>query len=547
MSLAQVLSTYLTLNLLVAVAFLALKAAAKLGVYFGRASSGRVELRLHYVVLSTIFVLIAIHPLLPKNPIFEPAAKVWSAQSLKTFSQDYISSDKGGFLALSSKSGTSALQADQVSLVLLLLALVVTIYGIFRLGRDLSILRRIRNRSYLVKRFRGVCGTVSILANDQMTVPFSYWTPQRAMVIIPTSLMANGADYKMAIAHEIQHHRQADTKWVYGMWWLRVLCILNPFAHFWNRWLSELQEFACDETLVDRNKVESRQYARCLIEVAENAQQAQTALNQKYVPACATGLVFLVERNLLKRRIEKMMNPSKTKATRSISWSVGGIVFALMAATAFASQSMVQDRRVSLADAQKMAAKAESETGFPIVVNDLVLKELNRYIGTPEGRDFMRKSLQRMENYRSLVEGKVSEYQVPIELMAVPITESGYQNLESNQNHVSGAAGIWQFIASTARNYGLRVDDQVDERLNATLLTDAAMRYLKSNQLLFNDWLLSVMAYNLGEKQVQEAIQATGSRDAWTLIRAGYENDKSYLPRVMAAVLIMKNPESVTQ
>ncbi|MCM2323597.1 MAG: M56 and MltD domain-containing protein [Oligoflexia bacterium] len=475
-----------------------------------------------------------LHPLIPKKAIFEPTAKVWSAQSLKTFSRDFTAPDQGGYLSFPTGNGAAALRADQVSLALFVLGLLVTGYGAFRIGQDLSSLRRIRRQSFLIKRF----GRVFILANDQITVPFSYWTPRRAAVVVPVSLLAKRSDYRMAIAHELQHHRQADTRWVYGLWALRVFCILNPFAHFWNRWLPELQEFACDETLVDQCKVESRQYARCLIEVAE------TALNQEYAPACATGLVFLVERNLLKRRVEKMVGSSKTQVTRSISWSVGGLIVALMTATAFASQSIVQDRRVSLTDAREMALRARSETGFPVVVNELVLKELNRYVGTPEGRDFMRKSLQRLEGYRTLVEGKIRQYQVPLELMAIPIIESGYQNLEQGEQPGWGA-GLWMFIESTARNYGLRVDEQVDERLNAELLTDAAMRYLKANALRFDDWLLSVLAYNVGETRVQKAIDKTGSRDAWALVRAGYENDKSYLPRVMAAVLIMKNPDAV--
>jgi membrane-bound lytic murein transglycosylase D len=101
------------------------------------------------------------------------------------------------------------------------------------------------------------------------------------------------------------------------------------------------------------------------------------------------------------------------------------------------------------------------------------------------------------------------------------------------------------FIAPTARNYGLRVDSQADERLNPARLTDAAMRYLKSNNLMFRDWLLAILAYNAGERAVSQAIHATGSRDAWTLVRRGYESDKDYLAKVMAAVLIMKNPDSV--
>ncbi|OFZ54123.1 MAG: hypothetical protein A2428_08780 [Bdellovibrionales bacterium RIFOXYC1_FULL_54_43] len=536
MSLAQLLSTYVTLNLLVAVAAIALITVEKIGAWRGWRVRGRAALRLHYFVLSMVLLICVIHPLIPKKPFFEPPAKVWSAQSLKTFSRDFAAIDKGGYLAFPAANGTAILQADQVSIVLFFLLVILSVYGSFRVGRDLSCLRRIRKESFLIKRFRNVY----LFCNDQIKVPFSYWTPRQAVVVVPSSLMSKHSDYRMAVAHELQHHRQFDTKWVYGMWALRALCILNPFIHFWNRWLSELQEFACDETLVDQNKVESRQYARCLIEVAE------TALTQKYVPACATGLIFLVERNLLKRRVEQMMNSSNTKVTRSISWSVGIIVVALMAATAFASQSLVQDRRVSAADARRMAVNAQSETGFPVVINDLVLQELNRYIGTPEGREFMRKSLQRMENYRSLVKRKVTEYAVPEELMAIPITESGYQNLEQAKNP-QYAAGIWQFIPSTARKYGMRVDDQVDQRLDIEMETDAAMRYLKSNELMFGDWLLSVMAYNIGERRVQEAINKTGSRDAWTLIRAGFENDKSYLARVMAAILIMRNPDSVAQ
>jgi len=89
------------------------------------------------------------------------------------------------------------------------------------------------------------------------------------------------------------------------------------------------------------------------------------------------------------------------------------------------------------------------------------------------------------------------------------------------------------------------VDTEVDERLNTDLLTDAAMRLLKADHLQFKDWQLSVLAYNMGENKVLEAIKKTGSRDAWSIVRAGFENDKDYLPKLMAAILIMKNPESV--
>jgi membrane-bound lytic murein transglycosylase D len=123
---------------------------------------------------------------------------------------------------------------------------------------------------------------------------------------------------------------------------------------------------------------------------------------------------------------------------------------------------------------------------------------------------------------------------------------AGYKNLSEGQNSPSvKAAGLWQFISSTARNYGLKVDGQKDDRLDVALSTDAAMRYLQANHLRFKDWHLSALAYNMGETAVQKGINALETRDAWTLIRQGYEGDKDYLPRLMAAILIMRNPESI--
>jgi membrane-bound lytic murein transglycosylase D len=99
------------------------------------------------------------------------------------------------------------------------------------------------------------------------------------------------------------------------------------------------------------------------------------------------------------------------------------------------------------------------------------------------------------------------------------------------------------FIASTARNYGLNVTATTDERLNPTAETDAAMRYLASNQLRFKDWLLAIQAYNSGEQAVQVAIEKFGSRDVWTLLQQGLLTDHDYLAKVMAMIIIMKNPQ----
>ncbi len=530
MSLAQVLSTYSTLNLIVALGFLFLYFYSFVAKKFQKEISSGVELRLHYFILSSIFTITSLHPFFPNKAFFEPAAKVWSGKSLKEFPSEYAVADKGGYMSFPTMSGTTTYDADNIALSLIIIATLVLLIGGFFISRDMYRLFKIRKNSLLVKRR----GRVSIYSNNAIIVPFSYRSLKYCNVIVPENLLAKSTDYKIALAHELQHHRQLDTIWVYLIWFLRIICIINPFVHLWSKWLSELQEFACDEALVGQQKFESQQYARCLIEVAE------TALNQKYVPVCATGLMFLTERNLLKRRIIKMTTHT-TKMKSKISGIFGFLTLALMMTTAFASQGLVQDKRVTMDEARVLAAQANVGSKFPVVVNDLVLKQLNRYIGTPEGRQFFKDSLARMKQYEPYLREMISEYKMPMELLAVPLVESGYQNLK---HHKQGyGSGIWMFIASTARKYNLVVNNNVDERLNVELETVAALKYLTANYGMFMNWDLAVLAYNMGENNLENAIQATGTDNVWRLIRAGYEGDKDYLPKIMAAIIIMKNPE----
>ena len=138
--------------------------------------------------------------------------------------------------------------------------------------------------------------------------------------------------------------------------------------------------------------------------------------------------------------------------------------------------------------------------------------------------------------------------------MAVPLIESGYQNKPARKNKYK-AAGIWQFIPETAINFGLNVDDKKangrdaavaqDQRLDLNMSTDAALNYIWTNQIRFHDWLLALAAYNMGENNLKNAIDKMGTDDVWKLIRAGYEGDKAYIAKLEAAILIMKNPNSL--
>ena len=236
---------------------------------------------------------------------------------------------------------------------------------------------------------------------------------------------------------------------------------------------------------------------------------------------------------------EDTMIELKTK--KSVSKFLGFALTAMLSFTAYASSNIIEDQRVSMTQAQKLVQNAQIKSEFPIVFNELVLKELNHYLATLGGKDYLRKSFIRMEQFRPMVMRKLQQFQLPKELITVPIIESGYQNLPQNENK-SWGAGLWMFIKSTARNYGLTVNTSTDERLNPEILTDAAMRYILANYFRFKDYQLAMLSYNIGENKGQEGINKLKTRDAWILARNGYGGEQ-YLARLMAVITILKNPE----
>jgi membrane-bound lytic murein transglycosylase D len=177
---------------------------------------------------------------------------------------------------------------------------------------------------------------------------------------------------------------------------------------------------------------------------------------------------------------------------------------------------------------------------FPLIENDEVSKELNRLTGTPGGRKHMRECLKRLKVYRPLISKKLAKNNLPEELLAIPLVESGYQNIHSKQGWGSG---LWMFIKPTARSYGLKINKKTDQRLDVKRSTDAALKYLKANHKKFKDWNLTILAYNMGENKVLKAMKKAKSKDAWTLVRKDYERDKGYLAKVIAVAIIIKNPD----
>ncbi len=173
-----------------------------------------------------------------------------------------------------------------------------------------------------------------------------------------------------------------------------------------------------------------------------------------------------------------------------------------------------------------------------ISINSQVETFLNYYSG-PGKRVFLRYR-QRGERYIPLVKKILREEGLPEDLAYLPILESGYWATALSR---SRALGYWQFISSTARLYGLRINPWIDERMDIEKSTRAAARYLKDLYKRLGSWELAIAAYNAGPIRIERAMARAKSRNFWVLSRYLKKETREYVPRFMAILLLVHNPD----
>jgi membrane-bound lytic murein transglycosylase D len=178
---------------------------------------------------------------------------------------------------------------------------------------------------------------------------------------------------------------------------------------------------------------------------------------------------------------------------------------------------------------------------IPIETNAAVRKWIRFF--THEDRNRFERFMIRGGRYRILVQDILEENGVPRELFYLGMIESGYA---SRARSGARAVGIWQFMPATARRYGLKVNKDVDERLDVMRSTRAAARYLKDLKDEFGSWYVAMAAYNCGEGRVRRAIRRHHTKDYWTLARrrALPAETSDYIPKFQAAMKIARNPRS---
>ena len=138
--------------------------------------------------------------------------------------------------------------------------------------------------------------------------------------------------------------------------------------------------------------------------------------------------------------------------------------------------------------------------------------------------------------YEDIFVEALTRYGLPLELKYLPIIESA---LRPKAYSRMGAAGMWQFIYSTGRKYGLSVNSLIDDRYDVRLASDAAARYLKDLYGIFQDWDLAISAYNCGAGNVTKAIKRSGSTDFWKMYPYLPRETRGYLPAFIAVNYVM--------
>ena len=176
---------------------------------------------------------------------------------------------------------------------------------------------------------------------------------------------------------------------------------------------------------------------------------------------------------------------------------------------------------------------------IPIVVNDSVLRILAVYQN--QLHDIIGRGLARSGRFIPMIERIFAEEGLPRDLAQVAMVESSFI---PRARSPKAACGIWQFIPSTGRDYGLTSNSVIDERNDPEKSTRAAARYLKFLHELFHDWYLAMAAYNAGEGKILRVMAKTGFTDFWQIAASGLIKPQTvnYVPGVIASTLIARNP-----
>jgi len=183
-------------------------------------------------------------------------------------------------------------------------------------------------------------------------------------------------------------------------------------------------------------------------------------------------------------------------------------------------------------------------SALPMHVNPRVERWVKRF--RTDQRKVFNTLLERQGVYDELIRGKLRERGMPEELVYLAMMEGGFSPWAVSS---ASAVGLWQFMGPTAQEYGLRVDEWVDERRDPVKATDAALDYLLWLHDYFKSWYLAAAAYNAGPSRVERVLNrhADGRRGEedlyWDVLDHLPRETREYVPRMVAAALLAEDAE----
>lgn len=216
----------------------------------------------------------------------------------------------------------------------------------------------------------------------------------------------------------------------------------------------------------------------------------------------------------------------------------------LSSSTMVASNTNRTQPRAWNEDVVELAKRSELE--FPNPLNDRVLAEIES-IRSVYPANFQA-GLNRSGKYLSYIQAEMDKAGLPTDLVWLAMVESQFT---PRINSRAGAGGMWQFMRSTGRRYGLETDYFVDERYDWKEATKASIAYLTELYDIFDQsWPLAISAYNMGEAGLERAIAANGGdRNLWSLIETPpaanriRRETKKFYPKLLASIIIANSPE----
>jgi membrane-bound lytic murein transglycosylase D len=197
------------------------------------------------------------------------------------------------------------------------------------------------------------------------------------------------------------------------------------------------------------------------------------------------------------------------------------------------------EKEVSNADLVAMEQSLKN-VNFAFTLNPLIQQYINYYQG-PRGRSTMENGLRRSGQYMRLARQIFAQEGVPLDVTWLGQVESAWKPRAVSW---AAASGLWQFIPSTGRMYGLRQNAYIDERNSYEQATRASARHLKDLANRYNgNWELAMAAYNTGAGNIDRAIARAGTANFWMIYPYIAQETRNYVPNILAVILIAKNPE----